>query len=56
MTATFRRIVKLAKSATGSMPFNFGATENYFGNPFVMSELWVYGTATDLYNVSFAIV
>ena len=56
MTAVFRRIVKLAKVASGNMPFNYGATMNFFGNPFAMSELWVLGTLNDLYNVSFAIV
>jgi hypothetical protein len=38
------------------MPFFYSATENFFGNPFITSELWAYGTATDLYNVSLAIV
>jgi hypothetical protein len=56
MTATFRRIVKLAKTAAGVMPFNYGATENFFGAPFPMSELFVFGTLNDLYNVSFAIL
>lgn len=56
MTAVFRRIVKLAKTASGTMPFNYGATENFFGNPFAMSELWAFGTSGDQYNVSFAIV
>jgi len=54
MTANFRRIVKLATVSAGTMPYNYGATESFGGNPFQMSELWVFGTATDGYNVSFA--
>jgi hypothetical protein len=56
MSATFRRIVKLAKTSSGAMPFNYGASESFFGNPFSSSELWTLGTANDLYNVSFCVV
>lgn len=57
MTATFKRIVKLSKVTAASQPFNFNATENFFGSPFRLSELWILGTSVaDLYNVSLGIL
>jgi hypothetical protein len=56
MSATFRRIFKLPKVASLANPYYYSATENFFGNPFAMSELFVLGTSGDQYNVSFAIV
>jgi hypothetical protein len=52
MNANFRRIVKLANVATGNQPLNYSASESYFGDPFDISELWVYGTAGDLYSAT----
>lgn len=53
MTATYRRISKLAKVASNAMPNVWTATENSPGNPFRTSELWTLGTSTnDLYNVT----
>lgn len=56
MTATFRRIVKLNNVGANVMPFNYSATENFFGAPFAVSEIYVMGTAADQYNVSFCIL
>jgi hypothetical protein len=56
MSATFRRIVKLANVSAGTMPFNYGATENYFGNWLEVDSLWCMGTANDQYSVSLAVV
>jgi hypothetical protein len=57
MTAVFRRIVKLSKVAANSQPFNFNASENFFGSPFRISELWILGTTVgDLYNASLGVL
>ena len=56
-TAAFKRIVKLSKVALNSQPFNFNATENFYGSPFRVSELWILGTNTsDTYSVSLGIL
>ena len=56
-TAAFKRIVKLSKVTTNTMPFNFNATENFFGSPIRISELWALGTSVgDLYNISLGIL
>lgn len=57
MTTVFRRIVKLAKVAAGTMPFNFSATETFFGAPINISEIWALaGTVGDLYDYSLGIL
>lgn len=59
MTATYRRVVKLAKVSSGQNPYNWSATENFGGNPFDISELWILGGANnslDGYTPSFCVV
>lgn len=43
MTSTYRRIVKLAKVASGSQPLAWSAAENFGGNALDTSELWILG-------------
>lgn len=53
MTATYRRIAKLAKVTGGTQPQSYSASMASPGNPFRVSEMWVLGTSVgDLYNVS----
>jgi hypothetical protein len=54
MTATFRRIAKLQKVTGGTQPIDTSDTENFFGNPFAASELWVLGTANDQFTPVFS--
>ena len=56
MSPTFRRIFKMPKVASLQNPYYYSASENFGGNPFAVSELWVYGTISDTYNVSFAVL
>lgn len=53
MTASYRRIFKLANVGSGSQPISYSASESYGGNPYDTSELWVFGTANDLYTPVF---
>ena len=55
MTAVFRRFFKLAKTTSGIQPQYFNAAEYSPGNPIDLSELWVYGTSGDLWNMSIMI-
>lgn len=52
MTTAFRRFYKLAKTTAGVQPQFYDAGMFSAGNSFDLSELWVYGTANDTYNVS----
>jgi hypothetical protein len=52
MTAIDDRFFKLAKTAAGVQPQYYNAGMYSPGNSFDMSELFVMGTAGDLYNVS----
>lgn len=52
MTAVLWRFFKLAKIATGTQPLFYSAGMFSPGNPFDLSELWVYGTSGDLWNMS----
>ena len=57
MSATFRRIVKLANEASGVMPYNYSADASYFGDPISAGELWTLGLSVgDGYNVSYLLV
>jgi hypothetical protein len=56
-TAAYRRIVKLPSASSGTQPSFFNATENFFGAPFRVSELWVFGSnAGDEYVPSLGIL
>lgn len=52
MTGVLWRYYKLAKTTSGAQPQFYNPTMYSPGNPFDLSELWVYGTASDLYNVT----
>lgn len=52
MTAVFRRFYKLAKTAAGVQPQFYDAGMFSAGNSFDLSELYVYGTIGDLWNMS----
>jgi hypothetical protein len=59
MTATYRRIVKLAKVSSGTQPQSWTATEYFGGNPFDSSELWILGgsgNSNDGYTPSLELV
>jgi hypothetical protein len=59
MTASYRRIVKLAKVNTGVQPQSWSATESFGGNPFDSSELWILGgsgNSNDGYTPSLMLV
>ena len=57
MTAIFHRFTKLAKVPAGVQPYSYSASENFFGAPFRMSEIWVLGTSVgDLFNVSLGVL
>jgi len=47
MTATYRRIVKLAKVSSAAQPQSWTATEYSAGNPLLTSELWILGGASN---------
>lgn len=52
-TATYKRIIKLAKVASGSQPNVWTNTCSSPGNPLISSELWILGaTIGDAYTVS----
>jgi hypothetical protein len=54
---TSGRITKLAKVAALSQPFYFNATENFFGSPFRVSELWILGSNVgDTYTPSLGVL
>lgn len=55
-TAAFKRINKLAKVTALTQPYSYSASENYFGNPFRTSELWVLGTAGDQWTPNLGVV
>lgn len=55
MTATAYRVFKLPKTAVGNQPFFYSSAMFSPGNPFDMAEMFVYGTAGDIYNVSICI-
>jgi hypothetical protein len=55
MTATAYRVFKLAKTATGVQPAYYSSAMFSPGNPFDISELFVFGTANDVFNVSVVI-
>lgn len=52
MTAILYRFYKMAAVASGIQPYFFTASMTSPGNPYDLSEVYVYGTAGDLYNVS----
>lgn len=59
MTALYRRLAKLPKVSAGQNPYTWSATENFGGNPFDTSELWILGGAgnsLDGYTPSYCIV
>jgi hypothetical protein len=55
MTAAAFRIFELSKVAAGVQPQYYSSAMFSPANPFDMSEIFVYGTATDVWNVSVAI-
>jgi hypothetical protein len=55
MTATAYRIFKMAKTASGVQPQYYSSAMFSPGNAFTLSEIFVFGTAADVYNVSIAI-
>jgi len=55
MSATAYRIFKLAKTSTGVQPQYYASGLYSPGNPLDSSEIFVVGTAGDIYNVSMAI-
>ena len=57
-TATYRRLAKLAKVATGVQPYFWNSTETSPGNPFLSSEIWILGgtgLTTDAYTPNFTV-
>jgi hypothetical protein len=52
MTNVLWRIYKLAKTTSGVQPQFYNPTMYSPGNPFDISELFIYGTQNDLWNVT----
>jgi hypothetical protein len=52
MTASAYRIAKLAKTTAGTQPQLYSPTMYGPGNPFDIAELWAFGTAADIYNLT----
>lgn len=55
MTSVLWRYYKLAKTSTGTQPQVYASSMFSPGNPFDVSELWIYGTSGDLWNVGLVI-
>jgi hypothetical protein len=55
MTATAYRVFKLNKVAAGVQPQYYSSAMYSPGNPFDISEVFVMGTAGDIFNISIAI-
>src|SRR4029077_11537680 len=51
-TATSHRVVKLSKVPANSQPIEWRSTENFYGSPFRVSELWSLGTTGDTYCIT----
>jgi hypothetical protein len=55
MTGALYRFFKIAAVGLNTQPNYYSASMTSPGNPYDLSELWVYCAATDKYNVSFNI-
>jgi len=55
MTATAYRVFKMGKTTTGTPPYYYNSAMFSPGNPFDLSEVFIFGTSGDIYSVSVAI-